>query len=55
MFRTGELTRDIGATVIGKDAVEFGLINRVGGVGDAIRELNERIGARKNMQGGLIQ
>jgi ATP-dependent protease ClpP protease subunit len=55
MFRTGELTRDIGATVIGRDAVKFGLINAVGGVGDAIRELNQRIKAHKNREGGLIQ
>ncbi len=55
MFRTGELTRDIGATVMGKDAVSFGLINQVGGVGDAIRELNRRIEAQKNELGGLIQ
>jgi ATP-dependent protease ClpP protease subunit len=55
MFRTGELTRDIGATVIGRDAVKFGLINAVGGVGDAIRELNQRIKAHKNRESGLIQ
>jgi ATP-dependent protease ClpP protease subunit len=55
MFRTGELTSDIGATVIGKDAVDFGLINQVGGVGDAIRELNQRILTQKNRQGGMIQ
>jgi ATP-dependent protease ClpP protease subunit len=55
MFRTGELTRDIGATVIGRDAVKFGLINAVGGVGDAIRELNQRIEAHKKREGGLIQ
>jgi ATP-dependent protease ClpP protease subunit len=55
MFRTGELTRDIGATVVGRDAVKFGLIDIVGGVGDAIRELNKRIEANKNTQKGLIQ
>jgi ATP-dependent protease ClpP protease subunit len=55
MFRTGELTRDIGATVIGRDAVKFGLIDSVGGVGDAIRELNQRIEAHKNSNRGLIQ
>ncbi|HZG75432.1 MAG TPA: ATP-dependent Clp protease proteolytic subunit, partial [Paenibacillus sp.] len=43
MFKTGELTRDIGTTVIGPEAVEYGLINAVGGLGDAIRELNRRI------------
>jgi ATP-dependent protease ClpP protease subunit len=56
MFRTGELTSDIGATVIGRDAVNFGLINQVGGVGDAIRELKQRIITQKNTtHGGLIQ
>jgi ATP-dependent protease ClpP protease subunit len=43
MFKTGELTRDIGTTVIGPEAVTYGLINAVGGVGEAIRELNRRI------------
>jgi ATP-dependent protease ClpP protease subunit len=43
MFKTGELTRDIGTTVIGEDAVKHGLIDEVGGIGEAIRELNRRI------------
>lgn len=43
MFKTGELTRDIGATVVGTDAVEFGLIDEIGGVGEAIAELNRQI------------
>lgn len=43
MFKTGELTRDIGTTVIGQDAVKHGLINAVGGLGDAIKKLNELI------------
>lgn len=43
MFKTGELTRDIGATVVGTDAVEFGLIDVIGGIGDAIAELNRQI------------
>src|SRR5690606_14280037 len=43
MFKTGELTRDIGTTVIGADAVSNGLIDEVGGIGQAIRELNRRI------------
>jgi ATP-dependent protease ClpP protease subunit len=55
MFRMGELSRDIGATVVGRDAVKFGLINAIGGVGDAIRELNQRIEDQKNGRGGLIQ
>ncbi|MDB5052027.1 MAG: translocation-enhancing protein TepA [Bacilli bacterium] len=55
MFKTGELTRDIGATVIGRDAVKFGLINAVGGVSDAIRELNKRIEEHKMQQKGVLQ
>jgi ATP-dependent protease ClpP protease subunit len=48
MFKTGELTRDIGTTVIGGDAVKHGLIDAVGGLGDALKELNRRIGERKS-------
>ncbi|NOU93372.1 translocation-enhancing protein TepA [Paenibacillus sp. LMG 31456] len=56
MFKTGELTRDIGTTVIGVDAVKYGLINAIGGVGDGIRELNRRIEEKRNTNsGGLIQ
>jgi ATP-dependent protease ClpP protease subunit len=47
MFKTGELTRDIGTTVIGGDAVKNGLIDAVGGLGDALRELNRRIKVNK--------
>ncbi|HEX2953607.1 MAG TPA: ATP-dependent Clp protease proteolytic subunit [Bacillota bacterium] len=43
MFRTGDLVRDIGTVLVGKDAVQSGLINEVGGIGDAIRKLNEII------------
>ncbi|WP_281887548.1 ClpP family protease [Paenibacillus sp. YYML68] len=55
MFKTGELTRDIGTTVIGADAVKYGLINGMGGVGDAIRKLNELIEERRSSKGGLVQ
>lgn len=47
MFRTGELTRDIGTTVIGEEAVRHGLIDAVGGIGEALQELNRRIAQRK--------
>ncbi|WEK56131.1 MAG: ClpP family protease [Candidatus Cohnella colombiensis] len=47
MFKTGELTRDIGTTVIGADAVKHGLIDGVGGLGEALKELNKRIAERK--------
>ncbi|ADU30698.1 ClpP family protease [Evansella cellulosilytica] len=43
MLSKGNLTRDIGTNVIGKDAVSYGLINEVGGIGQAIKKLNELI------------
>jgi ATP-dependent protease ClpP protease subunit len=53
MFKTGELTRDIGTTVIGAEAVRYGLINAVGGIGEAMRELYRRIDEKKaGAQGG---
>jgi ATP-dependent protease ClpP protease subunit len=57
MFKTGELTRDIGTTVIGGDAVKHGLIDAVGGLGEALRELNRRISERKLsvMEGAMTQ
>ncbi|PZE22396.1 ClpP family protease [Paenibacillus xerothermodurans] len=54
MFKTGELTRDVGTTVIGADAVKYGLINMVGGVADALRELNRQIGERRMMNGRAV-
>ncbi|MDD4586957.1 MAG: ATP-dependent Clp protease proteolytic subunit [Heliobacteriaceae bacterium] len=54
MFKTGELTRDIGTVVVGKEAVEYGLIDGVGGISDAVKRLQEMIAARKE-EGGLVQ
>ncbi|AEG60181.1 ClpP family protease [Desulforamulus ruminis] len=55
MFKTGELARDIGTVVIGKDAVEYGLINEVGGIGHALCKLKELIEERKNRGGCMPQ
>ncbi len=55
MFKTGELTRDIGTNVVGPDAVKYGLINAVGGLGDAIRELNRRIHENQKQPQGVVQ
>ncbi|MDF0725129.1 ClpP family protease [Cytobacillus sp. S13-E01] len=41
MFSKGNLTRDIGTNVVGADAVKYGLIDEVGGVGQAIKKLHE--------------
>ena len=39
MFRTGELARDIGTVIVGKEAVNSGLIDEVGGLGAALKKL----------------
>jgi ATP-dependent protease ClpP protease subunit len=49
MFRTGELARDIGTNVVGKDAVSIGLIDRVGGISDALIELKYLINKQKEV------
>jgi ATP-dependent protease ClpP protease subunit len=51
MFKTGELTRDIGTNVVGTDAVKYGLIDEVGGLGAALRKLNQLIEAKKQGHG----
>lgn len=47
MFAKGNLTRDIGTNVVGNEAVEIGMIDEVGGVGQAMKKLNEMMDARK--------
>ncbi|MGI6364524.1 MAG: ClpP family protease [Bacillota bacterium] len=48
MFRTGELARDIGTVLVGKDAVKKGLIDAVGGMGLAIEKLNSMMAPQVN-------
>ncbi|WP_420825704.1 ClpP family protease [Thalassobacillus pellis] len=55
MFAKGNLTRDIGTNVVGDKAVEYGLIDAVGGVKDAMAKLNEEIEQRKSEQQQVIQ
>lgn len=55
MFEKGNLTRDIGTNVIGTDAVEYGLIDEVGGIGQAMKKLNELIEMHKEENEGLVQ
>jgi ATP-dependent protease ClpP protease subunit len=43
MFAKGNLTRDIGTNVVGTDAVEYGLIDAVGGVKEAMQKMNDLI------------
>lgn len=55
MFSKGNLTRDIGTNVVGNDAVKYGLINEVGGVGKAMKKLNELIARWKSEGDGMLQ
>jgi ATP-dependent protease ClpP protease subunit len=43
MFRTGELARDVGTILVGRDAVREGLIHEVGGMDKALAALRQMI------------
>ncbi len=51
MFRTGELARDIGTVLVGRDAVNVGLIDEVGGLSRAVEKMRELI--RQREEAGL--
>ena len=41
MMKTGELAADMGSVLYGEEAVELGLIDRIGGLGDALECLHD--------------
>ena len=47
MLQTGELAADVGSVIYGEEAVELGLIDRIGGLSDALHCLYEMIGEKK--------
>ncbi len=47
MLRTGELAADVGSVIYGQEAVDSGLIDRVGGLSDALQCLHDQIAARQ--------
>lgn len=47
MVQTDELLNDMGTILIGKKAVEYGLIDEVGGVKEALNKLNKLIEEKK--------
>ncbi len=55
MFAKGNLTRDIGTNIVGKDAVEYGLIDEVGGIEDAMYTINKMIKQKKESGSEVIQ
>ena len=47
MMRPDELATDVGSIIEGKEAVEYGIIDKVGGLSDALAELRGLIEERK--------
>ena len=43
MLETGELTKDVGSVLVGRQAVEEGLIDGIGGIQEAFAKLRELI------------
>ncbi len=48
MMNTQMLTKDLGTILVGKEAVEEGVIDAIGGISDAFSKLNELIENRKS-------
>ena len=48
MLQTGELAADVGSVIYGEEAVELGMIDRIGGLSDALSCLHEMIEERKS-------
>lgn len=48
MFNTKELTKDIGSMLVGGQAVDKGIIDRVGGINNALNCLYDLINVKKN-------
>lgn len=56
MMRTGELANDVGSVISGKDAVDCGLIDQLGGLSDALEYLHGRIAEnRRNKEQPVAQ
>ena len=47
MMRTGELANDVGSVIYGAEAVSSGLIDRLGGLSDALGYLHGEIARRR--------
>ena len=48
MMATGEIATDVGSVVYGREAVQVGLVDQLGSVGDALEYLHQEIEKRKN-------
>ncbi len=52
MLQTGELAADVGSIIYGEEAVQLGLIDKIGGLSDALECLHEMIEERKDRKKG---
>ena len=50
MMATGEMATDVGTILYGKEAVASGLIDKLGGLSDALRALHKMIEKQKNLK-----
>lgn len=51
MLKTGELAADVGSVIYGQEAVDLGLIDRIGGLSDAMECLYQMVDERKQNKG----
>ena len=52
MMATGELATDVGTVLYGREAVQCGLIERLGGLSDALEALHEMIDCGRSSENG---
>ena len=52
MMATGEMATDVGTILYGKEAVASGLIDRLGGLNDALSALHKMINKQRGMESG---
>ena len=50
MLQTGELAADVGSVIYGEEAVRLGIIDRIGGLSEALDCLHEMIRQRRQEQ-----
>lgn len=48
MMATGEIATDVGSVIYGREAVQVGLVDQLGSVGDALEYLHQEIEKQKN-------
>ncbi len=54
MLKTGEMAADVGSVIYGEEAVELGLIDRIGGLSDALDCLYEQIAEARRQREAVL-